>query len=240
MPFGLTNAPTVFMDLMNRVCEPYQDKFVIVSIDDILIYSKSKEDYEVYLKLVLELLKKKKLFAKLSKCKFWLQEKNQKYKWGVEQEEAFQTLKDNFCNAPILSLPDGPDDFVSSIKEKLFAAQNKATKKENAPAEMLRGLDQQMEEKGDGGLYFMDIIWVPLIGDVRTMIMDEAHATRYSIHSGAYKMYYDSRDMYWWPGMKRDIATYVGWTIYVTILENIAESLRNAVGYKFGLSSSNG
>ncbi|GKA11630.1 putative reverse transcriptase domain-containing protein [Tanacetum coccineum] len=63
MPFRLTNAPAVFTDLMNRVCNPYLDKFVIVFIDDILIYSKSKEDYEVYLKLVLELLKKEKLFA---------------------------------------------------------------------------------------------------------------------------------------------------------------------------------
>ncbi|GJT59524.1 RNA-directed DNA polymerase, eukaryota, reverse transcriptase zinc-binding domain protein, partial [Tanacetum coccineum] len=97
----------------------------------------------------------------------------------------------------------------SSLKEKLLAAQNEAIKEENAPAEMLRGLDQQMEKKGDGGLYFMDIIWVPLIGDVRTMIMNEAHAMRYSIHLGADKMYYDLRDMYWWPGMKKDIATYV-------------------------------
>ncbi|GJV71171.1 putative reverse transcriptase domain-containing protein, partial [Tanacetum coccineum] len=63
MPFGLTNAPAVFMDLKNRVCKPYLDKFFILFIDDILIYSKSKEDHEVHLKLVLELLKKEKLFA---------------------------------------------------------------------------------------------------------------------------------------------------------------------------------
>ncbi|GJR75566.1 putative reverse transcriptase domain-containing protein [Tanacetum coccineum] len=130
MPFGLTNAPAVFMDLMNRVCKPYLDKFVIVFIDDILIYSKTKEDHENHLRLMLDLLRKEKLYAKFSKCEFWLQEripsefikiakpltsltqKNQKYEWGEKQEEAFQTLKDNLCNAPILSLPDGVEDFV--------------------------------------------------------------------------------------------------------------------------------
>nr|GEZ96051.1 retrotransposon protein, putative, Ty3-gypsy subclass [Tanacetum cinerariifolium] len=81
MPLGLTNAPTVFMDLMNMVCKPYIDKFVIELIDDILIYSKSKDDHEVHLKLVLELLKKEKLYAKFSKCEFWLQEVH--FPWHV-------------------------------------------------------------------------------------------------------------------------------------------------------------
>ncbi|GJS34248.1 putative nucleotidyltransferase, ribonuclease H [Tanacetum coccineum] len=388
---------------MNRVCKPYLDKFVIVFIDYILIYSKYKEEHEVHLKLMLELLKKEKLFAKFSKCEFWLQEvhflghvvnsdgihvdpskieavknwkvpktpseirsflglagyyrrfianfskiakpltsltqKNQKYEWGKEQEEAFQTLKDNLCNAPILSLPDGSEEFVvycdasnqglgcvlmqrgkviayasrqlkiheknytthdlelgavvfalktwrhylygtksviytdhkslqhifdqkelnmrqrrwielfsdyeceiryhpgkanvvadalsrkervkprrvramamtiqSGVKRMILAAQSEAFKEENTPAERLHRLDQQMERKEDESLYFMDRIWVPLVGGVRTIIMDEAHKTRYYVHPGADKMYHDLRDMYWWPGMKRDIATYV-------------------------------
>nr|GEV34555.1 hypothetical protein [Tanacetum cinerariifolium] len=88
MPFGLTNTPAVFMDLMNRVCNPYLDKFVIVFIDDILIYSKNKEEYEEHLKLILELLKKDELYA--------------------------NSLNVNFGSpsAPILALPEGSKDFV--------------------------------------------------------------------------------------------------------------------------------
>nr|GEV60362.1 putative reverse transcriptase domain-containing protein [Tanacetum cinerariifolium] len=73
MLFGLTNAPAVFMDLMNRVCKPYLDKFVIVFIDDIIIYSKNKEDHKEHLKTILELLKNEKLYAKFLKCDFWLE-----------------------------------------------------------------------------------------------------------------------------------------------------------------------
>ncbi|GKE58231.1 putative reverse transcriptase domain-containing protein [Tanacetum coccineum] len=72
IPFGLTNAPAVFMDLMNRVCKPYLDKFVIDFINDILIYSKNKQEHEEHLKLILELLKKEQLYAKFSKCEFWI------------------------------------------------------------------------------------------------------------------------------------------------------------------------
>ncbi|GJS82934.1 putative reverse transcriptase domain-containing protein [Tanacetum coccineum] len=257
---------------------------------------RSKDEHEVHLRLVLELLKKEELYAKFSKCEFWLQEvqflghvvnqngihvdpsyyrrfiakfskiakpltsltqKNKKYEWGVEQEVAFQTLKDNLCNAPILSLPDGVEDFVVycdasnqglgcvlmqigkviayasrqlKIYEKnytthdqelgavvfalktwrhylygtksviytdhkslqhifnqkelnmhqrrwieLFSdyeceihyhpAQGKAFKQENVLAERLHGLDQQMERREDESLYFLDRIWVPLVGD---------------------------------------------------------------------------
>ncbi|GJR21202.1 reverse transcriptase domain-containing protein, partial [Tanacetum coccineum] len=146
MPFGLTNAPAVFMDLMNRVCKPYLDKFVIVFIDDILIYSRNEEEHASHLRIILELLRKEKLYAKFSKCDFWIHivqflghlidsqglhvdpakieavknwtspttptEKNKSYIWGEEQESAFQLLKQKLCEAPILALPEGNDNFV--------------------------------------------------------------------------------------------------------------------------------
>ncbi|GKB81871.1 putative reverse transcriptase domain-containing protein [Tanacetum coccineum] len=176
MSFRLTNAPAVFMDLMNRVCKPYLDKFVIVFINDILIYSKNKEEHGEHLKTILNLLRSEKLYAKFSKCDFWLDsvqflghvidssgvhvdpakieaiknwaapttptevrqflglagyyrrfikefsliskpltkltQKNKPYVWGDDEEEAFQTLKLKLCSAPILSLPEGSEDFV--------------------------------------------------------------------------------------------------------------------------------
>ncbi|GKB33421.1 putative reverse transcriptase domain-containing protein [Tanacetum coccineum] len=176
MPFGLTSAPAVFMDLMNRVCKPYLDKFVIVFIDDILVYSKDEEEHGKHLKIILELLKKERLYAKFSKCDFWLDsvqflghvidrsgvhvdpakieaiknwaapttptevrqflglagyyrrfiegfsliskpltkltQKDKKYEWGKEEEEAFQTLKQKLCSASILALPEGTKDFM--------------------------------------------------------------------------------------------------------------------------------
>nr|GEV20335.1 putative reverse transcriptase domain-containing protein [Tanacetum cinerariifolium] len=72
MPFGLTNAPAVFMDLMNRVCKLYLDKFVIVFIDDILVYFRIKKEHANHLRIILELLKKEKLYAKFFKCDFWI------------------------------------------------------------------------------------------------------------------------------------------------------------------------
>ncbi|KAJ9547558.1 hypothetical protein OSB04_020101 [Centaurea solstitialis] len=74
MPFGLTNAPAAFMDLMNRVCRPMLDKSVIVFIDDILVYSKSEEEHATHLREILELLRKEHLYAKFSKCEFWLRQ----------------------------------------------------------------------------------------------------------------------------------------------------------------------
>nr|GEU71165.1 putative reverse transcriptase domain-containing protein [Tanacetum cinerariifolium] len=108
MLFGLTNAPTVFMDLMNRVCKPYLDRFVIVFIDDILIYSKSKKENEGHLKLIMRLLKKEELYANFSKCEFWLSK-------GEKAEAAFHLLKQKLCSALILALHEESENFVKEL-----------------------------------------------------------------------------------------------------------------------------
>ncbi|GJW66157.1 putative reverse transcriptase domain-containing protein [Tanacetum coccineum] len=239
---------------------------------------KSKEEHEVHLKLILELLEKDKLCGKFSKCEFLLQEvcflghvvnsEDKKFEWGDKQEDAFQTLKDMLCDAPILALLEGPDDFIvycnasnqgfgyvlmqrnkviayasrqlkiheknhtthdlelGTVKElnmhqrqwiELFSNYDceeiryypsKANIVADALKDMLRGLDKQFERKDDDRLYFVEQIWVPAHGNLRTLIMDEAHATKYYVHPGADKMYYDLRDLYWWPRMKKDIAMY--------------------------------
>ncbi|GJX15249.1 putative reverse transcriptase domain-containing protein [Tanacetum coccineum] len=97
----------------------------------------------------------------------------------------------------------------SGLKAKILEAQGEASKDLKAPAEWLRGLVTHFEQQNDGGIYFFDRIWIPSVGGVRKLIMNEAHTYRYSIHPGADKMYYDLRDLYWWPGMKRDVAEYV-------------------------------
>nr|GFB68475.1 reverse transcriptase domain-containing protein [Tanacetum cinerariifolium] len=143
MPFGLTNAPAVFMDLMNHVCKPYLDKFVIVFIDDILIYSKNKEEHGHVIDssgihvdhAKIEAIKSWaapttptevrqffglagyyrrfiKEFSLIAKPLTKLTQKNKPFVWGNNEEEAFQTLKQKLCSAPILSLPEGSEDFV--------------------------------------------------------------------------------------------------------------------------------
>ncbi|GJX00144.1 putative reverse transcriptase domain-containing protein [Tanacetum coccineum] len=311
MPFRLTNAPAVFIDLMYRVCKPYLDKFVIVFIDDILIYSKMKEDHENHLRLMLDLLRKEKLYLKFSKCEFWFEEVHflghmenhdgihvdpskieavKSWKAPTTPSEVISFLGlagyyrrfiENFSNIakPLTSLTQKNQkynheknytthdlelgavvfalkirrhylygtksviyidhkslqyifdqkelnmhqrrwlelfsDFECKIKYHLGKANvvadalSEAFKDENVIAEGLNGTDQQMEKREDGSLYYMDRIWGPLVGGVRTKIMDEAHKTRYSVHPGANKMHYDLRDMYWWPGMKKEIAIYV-------------------------------
>ncbi|GJS93345.1 putative reverse transcriptase domain-containing protein [Tanacetum coccineum] len=165
--FWVNQYTSGFMNLIDWVCKPYLDEFVIVIVDDILIYSNSNEEHEVHLKLLLELLQKDKDGihmdpSKIEAMKNWKVPKIPSEirsflrLTGAEQEDAFQTLKDNLCNAPILSLPDGSEDFIVYCD-----ASNK-------------------------GLGCVLIIWVPLVGCVRTLIMDKARASRLPRSSSGY------------------------------------------------------
>nr|GEV31007.1 hypothetical protein [Tanacetum cinerariifolium] len=110
---------------------------------------------------------------------------------GEEQELTFQTLKDKLCNKPVLALLDLLEDFVaycdaSEIRLGCVLMQRGLQK----------GLDEMIEQRSNGTLYYLDRIWVHLKGDVRTLIIDEAHKSKYSIHLGANKMYYDLKDRF--------------------------------------------
>nr|GEY27879.1 putative reverse transcriptase domain-containing protein [Tanacetum cinerariifolium] len=94
----------------------------------------------------------------------------------------------------------------SSIKDRILASQKEAV---DEYVRLQKGLDEMIKQRSDGTMYYLDRIWVPLKGEVRTLIMDEAHKLKYSVHPGADKMYFDLRDRYWWPGMKKYIAEYV-------------------------------
>nr|GEZ33892.1 putative reverse transcriptase domain-containing protein [Tanacetum cinerariifolium] len=98
MPFELTNAPAVFMDLMNRVCKPYLDKFMIVFTNDILIYSKDEKEHEEHLKAILELLKKEELYAKFSKCEFWIPKTEARKPENIKNEDVGGMLVENAKN----------------------------------------------------------------------------------------------------------------------------------------------
>ncbi|GJV10360.1 putative reverse transcriptase domain-containing protein [Tanacetum coccineum] len=255
MPFGLTNAPTVFMDLMNR----------------------TREAHEEHLGLVLELLKEEKLYAKFSKCKFWLREvqflrhvingdgihvdptkieaiKNWKaprnLSKGEKQENAFQTLKDKLCNAPVLALPDGPDDFMMYCDASGLGLGCVLMQRGKVITYASRQL--KIHEKNYtthdlelGAVMIALNIWRHYLYGTKKLFSDYDYKIRY--HPGKANVVADalsikervnpnrvramnmtlqssikdrilatqkealdeSARLYWWPGMKKDIAVYV-------------------------------
>ncbi|GJT16176.1 putative reverse transcriptase domain-containing protein [Tanacetum coccineum] len=116
-----------------------------------------------------------------------------------------EVFSDDLSGLPPVREIEFPIDLIPGA----LRAQVKASKDLKAPAEWLIGLETHFKRRDDGGIYFFDRIWIPSVGDIRKLIMDEAQTSRYSLHPGADKMYYDLRDLYWCPGMKRDIVDYV-------------------------------
>ncbi|GJR21893.1 putative reverse transcriptase domain-containing protein [Tanacetum coccineum] len=344
MPFGLTNAPAVFMDLMNGVCKPYLDKFMIVFIDDILIYLKNKYEHKEHLKLILELLKKEELYAKFSKVEFWIPKVqflgHVIYSKGIHVDPVkIESIKDwaspkspteirQTRRTPILALPKGSENFIfycdASHKglgavlmqnEKVIAYASRQLKiheknytthdlelgavvfalkmwrhylygirctvftnhkslqhildqkelnmrqrrwlelltdydcniryhsgKANVVADalsrkerskplsfqalvMTMGLNlpkkileaqtealkpENLNAEDVGGMLRKDLPKEKLEPrETPTLVMHESHKSKYSIHLGSDKMYQDLKQLYWWPNMKANIATYV-------------------------------
>ncbi|GJY84533.1 putative reverse transcriptase domain-containing protein [Tanacetum coccineum] len=253
MPFGLTNAPAVFMDLMNRVCRQYLGNFVIVFIDDILIYSKTQEEHVEHLRHVINGNGIHVDPSKIEAVKTWKAPRT--LSEGKERELAFQTLKGKLCNAPVLALLDGPEDFVVycyaseiglgcvlmqrgkicrhylygtrsviytdhkslqhifSQKElnmpqrrwiELFSdydyeiryhlskanvMANALSRKEIVKLKRFRAMNMTIQSSIKDR-----ILMAQKEGDVRTLIMEEAHNSKYFVNPGADKMYYNLRD----------------------------------------------
>ncbi|GKC25778.1 putative reverse transcriptase domain-containing protein, partial [Tanacetum coccineum] len=161
-------------------------------------------------------------FSKIAKPLTKLTQKNVKYEWKEKEEEAFQLLKQKLCSASILALTKGIENFVIfndashkdlgvllMKKEKVIAyasCQLKAMKEENVKEENLCSMDKEFETHPDET---RNMHWLPRFGDLRDLIMNESHKSKYSIHHGSNKMYHELKQLYWWPNMKANITTYV-------------------------------
>ncbi|GJR76817.1 putative reverse transcriptase domain-containing protein [Tanacetum coccineum] len=185
-PFGLTNAPAVFMDLMNWVCKPYLDKFVIIFINDILIYSKSKEEHAEHLKLILELLKKEEFE-------------------GIHVDPAqIESIKDWASPKTPIEIWIGSG---SDAKEKVIAYASHQLK--------IYEKNYTTHDLELGAVVFALKMWRHYFYGTklrreRKRIMELKNCViKYSIHHGLEKMYQDLKKLYWWPNMKDDIATCV-------------------------------
>nr|GEW07271.1 retrotransposon protein, putative, Ty3-gypsy subclass [Tanacetum cinerariifolium] len=207
MSFGLTNALAIFMDLMNRVCKPYLDKFMIVFIDDILIYSKNKKEHEQHLKTILELHKKEEFQgihvdpAKIESIKDWTSPKMPK---EIRQFLGLAGYYRRFI--------EGFSKIANSMT-KLTQKGTEAQKPENIKNEDIGGMlvenlkdleklrTEKLEPRMDGILCLNDRSWFPCYGDLRIVIMHEFHESKYYIHPGFNKMYQDMKRLYWPSGL---------------------------------------
>ncbi|GKB34582.1 putative reverse transcriptase domain-containing protein, partial [Tanacetum coccineum] len=208
MSFRLTNTPAVFMDLMNRVCKPYLDKFMIVFIDDILIYSKSKEEHAGHLNEGIHVDSAKINSIRGSENFMVYYDASRKGLGAILMQRekviayASRQLKIHKNNYTTHDLELGAVVFALKMWRHYI-------KEENYGTENLGGMIKDLEPRDDGALCLRNRSWIPYFGDLRTLIMHESHKSKYLIHPGSDKMYQDLKKLYWWPNMKAEIATYV-------------------------------
>ncbi|KAA3465936.1 DNA/RNA polymerases superfamily protein [Gossypium australe] len=193
MPFGLTDAPAVFMDLMNQIFRPYLNIFVVVFIDDILIYSRDESEHVKRLRIVLQTLRDKQLFAKFNKSEFWLREvgffghivlaEDVKFEWLKKCQQSFDQLKALLTKVPVLVQPESGKEFV------IYS---------DVP---LNGLGCAFMQEGKVIAYAFRQVCIPRDPELIQKILNQAHSGCLSVHSGSTKMYNDLKQLYWWSGL---------------------------------------
>ncbi|GJX70713.1 putative reverse transcriptase domain-containing protein [Tanacetum coccineum] len=215
MPFGLTNAPTMFMDLMNRdeeqelAFQTLKDKLCNVPV---LALPDGPEDFMLKIHEENDTTHDLELGAVVFALKIWrhylYRIKSVIYTDHKSLQHIFSQKELNMRQYCWIELFSDYDCEIRYHPGKANVVVDALNRKERVKPKR-KGLDEMIEKGSDGTLYYLDRIWVPLKGEVRTLIMDEAHKSKYYVHLGADKMYYDLRDRYWWPGMKKEIAEYV-------------------------------
>ncbi|WVZ81072.1 hypothetical protein U9M48_028496 [Paspalum notatum var. saurae] len=238
MSFGLTNALAYFMNLMNKVFMEYLDKFVVVFIDDILIYSKTEDEHEEHLRLVLQKLREHKLYAKQSKCEFWLDQvpflghivskggiivdpskissvMDWKVPEVVKEVRGFLGLA-GYYRRFIESFSKIAKPMTSLLEKGvpfIWTKERQAAfdelKKRLTTAPIKVGKAPYFREDEQGTVWYKNRICVPDVDSIKKLILGEAHDTAYSIHPGSTKMYHDLKERFWWYAMKRAVAEYV-------------------------------
>nr|GEZ40566.1 putative reverse transcriptase domain-containing protein [Tanacetum cinerariifolium] len=200
MPFGLIHAPAVFMDLMNRIFHEYLDKFIIVFIDDILVYSKTKKDHEEHLRIVLGSLRQEKLYAKFSKCKFWL---------GQMAFLGHIVSADGITMDPakVEAITKWPRPKTVNEVRSFLGLAGYYRRFVEGSSRLALPLTKLMR-KGE------KFVWneerEKSFEKLKKRLVYAPILTLPSDSGGSTKMYGDLKQDFWWNGMKQDIATYVG------------------------------